>query len=510
MAFYALVVQRAEPGSAVAQAFSGGMWQFKAAASLCAFAALAALAMRAFGMAVEYGALERAALPPAPAGGQSVAEVDELLAELDAAPRTFDATYLGRRLRRALTLVRQRGTAESLEAHLHALSADDRRAVADRSAGVRALTVAVPLIGGAGVAAGIAASLHAYALNPAAQAMPAMLSGIALACSGLVQAIGLAVAVVVARLAVERSEQRLLAEVDAATERALVGRFAALGTERDPHLGSVQKMCAQLLATVEGAAERQDAALGQSLAAATRRWEEMASTAGVLLHRTLSEALATGLAEHAHAITGGIAKFADDLQNTVVRHAQILSDNIDQHTEALDKSLERLTAAVAAALGRHAEALAASLDRHTVVIAETEQSLAAENKRWLGEMEAALGEALLLNASRQEKLIQTSEDLLKEMQVALVEAAGMSVAQQEQLIKQSDVLLRVVDATGQVRKLEEALNGNLLALSTSHNFEQTVTSLAAAVQLLSVRLRQPAIVRNEIDLTGDDTTSQAA
>jgi hypothetical protein len=72
--------------------------------------------------------------------------------------------------------------------------------------------------------------------------------------------------------------------------------------------------------------------------------------------------------------------------------------------------------------------------------------------------EATLGETLLLNATRQEKLIHTSEDLLKEMQIALVEAAGMSVAQQEQLIKQSDVLLRVVDATGQVRKLEEALN----------------------------------------------------
>ena len=125
-------------------------------------------------------------------------------------------------------------------------------------------------------------------------------------------------------------------------------------------------------------------------------------------------------------------------------------------------------------------------------------------------MEAALGEAMLVNATRQEKLIQQSEDLLKEMQVALVEAAGTTVAQQEQLIKQSDVLLKVVEATGQIRKLEEALNGNLLALSTSHNFEQTVTSLAAAVQLLSVRLRQPAIVRNEIDLSGDETTSQAA
>jgi hypothetical protein len=144
---------------------------------------------------------------------------------------------------------------------------------------------------------------------------------------------------------------------------------------------------------------------------------------------------------------------------------------------------------------------------------ESQRRLAAlvqESQRQLADMEAGLGEAMLLNATRQEKLIRQSEDLLKEMQAALIEAAGTTVAQQEQLIKQSDVLLRVVDATGQVRKLEEALNSNLSSLAQAHNFEQTMTSLAAAVQLLSVRVRQPAIVRNEIALGGGETTSQAA
>jgi len=488
MAFYALVVERAKPGSLIAQAFSGGLWQFKAAAALAAFGGLAAVAMRAMVMAVEQGALERRALPPAPAGGQPVGDVEELLGELDAAPRTFGGTFYGQRLRRSLELVHRRGSADSLEADLHLLAAEDRRTVTDRYAAVRLATVAATLIGVAGVAAGLALALTDYAAKPGPETLPAMLTGVALACGGLVQAISLALVVLLARVAVQRSEHRLLTAVDVAVERDLLGRFAAYGTERDPHLASVQKMCEKLLATVEAAAERHDAAIGKSLSAASRRWEDMAATASSLIHRTLGESISTGLREHAHAISGGVVKLADDLQGTVIRHAQILSDNIDQHTAALAEALEH----------------------HTAVMTQTESSLAAENKRHLADMEAALGEALLLNASRQEKLIQQSEDLLKEMQVALVEAAGMTVAQQEQLIKQSDVLLRVVDATGQVRKLEEALNGNLLALSTSHNFEQTVTSLAAAVQLLSVRLRQPAIVRTEIDLTGDDATSQAA
>jgi hypothetical protein len=499
MAFYALVVERAKPGSLMDQAFSGGLWQFKAAASLAAFAGLAALVMRGMAMAVERGALERTALPAAPGEGQSIEDIDELLGELDAAPRTFATTYLGQRLRRALELVRQRGSADALEADLRLLAAEDRRTVTEHYAAVRLTSYATVLIGVAGVAAGIAVALVGYAAKPSPETLPAMVTGVALACGGLVQAICLALIVVLARVAVERSEHRLLVSVDDAAERHLLGRFAAYGTQRDPHLASVQKMCEKLLATVEAAAERHDAAIGKSLSAASRRWEDMAATASSLIHRTLGESIATGLKEHAHAISGGVTKLADDLQGTVIRHAQILSDNIDQHTAAL-----------AEALDHHTAALAESLEHHTAVMTQTETTLAAENKRHLADMEAALGEALLLNASRQEKLIQQSEDLLKEMQVALVEAAGMTVAQQEQLIKQSDVLLRVVDATGQVRKLEESLNSNLLALSTSHNFEQTVTSLAAAVQLLSVRLRQPAIVRTGIDLTGDDATSQAA
>jgi hypothetical protein len=444
--------------------------------------------MRLMAQAVEHGALERNALPAAPEGGQPVSDVDELLAELDAAPRTLAATFFGQRLRRALELVKQRASADALETDLRTLADDDRRELADRYAAVRMLTIATPLVGVAGVAAGAAIALHSYSSSATVDSVPALMSGLGLACGGLVQAMSLTLVVMFARLAVERHERRLLVAVDAATGRQLLGRFTSYGTQTDPHVASIQKMCEKLLATVEAATERHDAAIGKSLSSATRRWEDMAGTAGATLHRMLGDAIATGLKEHAEAITGGMSKFADDLQGTLVRHAQILSDNIDQHTAALADALEH----------------------HTAVMTETEKSLAAENQRHLADMEAALGESLLINASRQEKLIQQSEDLLKEMQVALVEAAGMSVAQQEQLIKQSDVLLRVVEATGQVRKLEDALNGNLLALSTSHNFEQTVTSLAAAVQLLSVRLRQPAIVRNEIDLTSDDTTSQAA
>ncbi|HYO23865.1 MAG TPA: hypothetical protein VEQ85_02860 [Lacipirellulaceae bacterium] len=487
MAFYAMVVPRAEAGSLVERMFAGGVWPFKAAATALAFAGLGGLGLRALGLLVQFGALERNALPPAPPEGQAPADAADLLQELDAAPPAFETTYFGRRLRRVLQLVQQRGTADALENDLHRMAAADRAGLADQYAGARVLAIAVPLIGVAGAAAGIAVALVGVSEGNWQAALPAILSSTGAAVGGLGQALGLTVALLFAHLAVRGLERRLLAAVDLAAEQQLLRRFTMLGAATDPHLASIQRMSEKLLATVEGATERHDALLAKSLASATRRWEEMAGAASALVHRSVGDALAAGLKEHAHAINGGVGKLADNLQNTVVRHAQILGENIDNHTAALADALEH----------------------HAAVMTEAERNLAAENGRRLSDMEAGLGEAMLLNATRQEKLIRQSEDLLKEMQSALVEAAGTTVAQQEQLIKQSDVLLKVVDATGQVRKLEEALNSNLLSLAASHNFEQTLTSLAAAVQLLSVRLRQPAIVRNEIDLR-DDSSSKAA
>lgn len=488
MAFYALVVQQAEPGSIVATAFTGNQWQFKAAASLLCFAGLAALAMRLLNLAVQFGALERRILPAATAAGQDVADVGALLAELDAAPSSFQNTSIARRLRGALDLIRQRGTAQSIEADLRALADDDRREFARRDAALRLTIACIPLVGAAGAAAGIAISLGDLSGNTLDGSLPGVLAGIGLACGGVVQAAALTIVLMFAKLGVQRVEQRLLAAVDECANRQLLGRFVAYGTATDPGVASIQRLSEKVLAAVEVAAERREAEATKYLSAASQRWEEMATTAGTMIHRSVGQAVSSGLHEHADTIAASVARLANDLQTTLVRHAEILSENIDQHTGALADALEH----------------------HTVVIAETEKSISSENQRHLADMHAIVGEAMLVNANRQEKLIRQSEDLLKEMQVALVEAAGTTVAQQEQLIKQSDVLLKVVDATGQIRKLEEALNGNLHALAASHNFEQTVTSLAAAVQLLSVRLRQPAIVRNEVDLSGGETTSQAA
>ena len=75
-------------------------------------------------------------------------------------------------------------------------------------------------------------------------------------------------------------------------------------------------------------------------------------------------------------------------------------------------------------------------------------------------------------------------------QTALDNNAAALAAQQQEILRQSELLAQVASATGDVAKLETVLNRNLETLAGSKNFEDTVMSLSAAIQLLSTRLKQ--------------------
>ena len=76
-----------------------------------------------------------------------------------------------------------------------------------------------------------------------------------------------------------------------------------------------------------------------------------------------------------------------------------------------------------------------------------------------------------------------SQSAAGQVQTAMSAAAG-------ELGRQTDVLRGAVEAAGEVTGLEDALNRNLAALAGAKHFEQTVLSLAAAVNMLSARLAE--------------------
>lgn len=487
-AFYVLVVQGLNHQSTMYRYFAGDGWEIKAATALLFFTGVAALALKLLGFAAEFGALRAVALPAAPEEGNAVADAPQLLAELELAPQAYQHSYLVSRLRRALQFVRHKGSADALETQLPLLDEADQQSLPVQYATVRMMAVAMPILGLFGAIVGAAVAVHRLSAQTGDADAPALVAALGGALDGAAQSLALAFLLVIAKYGVERIESHLLRSVGDNVNRQLLGRFRQYGAECDPHVAAIQRMCEKVLGVVETAVARQDASVVKSVAAAGRHWEESAAAAAALVHRAVGDALVAGLKDHAHTLNEGVARHTADLERVLIRHAEILSEGIDQHTGALADALEH----------------------HAAVLTDSEKLLAAENRRCLGEMEAALGESVLIAATRQEKLIAASEELLKELHVALAEAAGASVAQQEQLTRQADVLLQVVDSTAQVRKLEEALNSNLASLAGSHHFEQTVVGLSAALQLLSVNLARPAGAPGEVNLTSDKTKSRAA
>ncbi len=95
---------------------------------------------------------------------------------------------------------------------------------------------------------------------------------------------------------------------------------------------------------------------------------------------------------------------------------------------------------------------------------------------------------------------QRIADRWGDIQRGMQEQASILSAQHEAISRQSEIMERVVTATGDVKNLESALNQNLSALAGAKNFQDTVMSLSAAIQLLTSRL---GVTTRDVQLHND-------
>ncbi len=138
----------------------------------------------------------------------------------------------------------------------------------------------------------------------------------------------------------------------------------------------------------------------------------------------------------------------------------------------------------------------AELWKHTITAAREEWHTSSTAARQ--QLEAALGTALRdalaeharAVAAGSHELAHRNHQHLAAVQQVLAEHARIMHAQQAEMARQGQTLLQVVEATGQVVRLEEALQRNLAALAAAQNFEGTLQSLAAVIHLLNARLTQ--------------------
>lgn len=179
----------------------------------------------------------------------------------------------------------------------------------------------------------------------------------------------------------------------------------------------------------------------------------------------------------------------DSTQQLVQRQAELWRDSLDaaqqQWTSSSQNAAEQLEASLATAGER------------------LDQALSANTKRIEGALAGALAVGLKQHAAA---LAETERELAdkhyqqwREIKDSLSASTEAVKNQHGELIKQGGALKQIIEAAGEVRSLERTLNDNLSALSATHNFEETVLSLSAALQLLSAQLHAsgPAAPRGE-------------
>ncbi len=111
------------------------------------------------------------------------------------------------------------------------------------------------------------------------------------------------------------------------------------------------------------------------------------------------------------------------------------------------------------------------------------------------QMVAAMLQTVESLVQRQGEAWQAAVDVAGRHWAEMAQAAGAHLqhaasSATSDLTRHVEVLARAVEATGDVTRLEDALNRNLGALAGSKHFEQTVLSLAAAVNMLGAQLAE--------------------
>jgi DNA anti-recombination protein RmuC len=152
-------------------------------------------------------------------------------------------------------------------------------------------------------------------------------------------------------------------------------------------------------------------------------------------------------------------------------------------------------------VARHSEIWQASMEAANEKWSQAARDMTGQIRDGLGQ---ALDQSLTTFAQRLAQVEGTAAGQVQERweqwQTALSSNARLMQSQQQEISRQSELMARVVEATGDVLKLETALNHNLKSLAGAKNFEDTVMSLAAAIHLLNIRLGGSESDVRQIDL----------
>jgi biopolymer transport protein ExbB/TolQ len=363
------------------------------------FVGAAALVIKAIEISSQRRMPEQALLGPVPQGGQSVEEVADLIPLLADAPARLQDGFLIRRMRGLLEHIHRTGKAETLDGELKYLADIDAMRAQHGYAFVRVIIWAIPILGLLGTVIGITSVFAHLDIKHFDASLPMVLNGLQVAFDTTGLALAMSMLLMFGQYFVDRSEQALLAEVDARVNSELVGRFQSDEVGSDPQLGPMRRLVETVVQATERLVARQAEIWRGTIDVAEERHRQLTTTSGKQLESALAGALDNTLKTHATTIAATERQLAEQsmrqwagVQQALLKSAEATARQhaeMTRQSELLLKVVEATgqIAGLEQTLNRNLSALsnARSFDDTLVTLSATVQLLSARLGQSTGE-----------------------------------------------------------------------------------------------------------------------------
>ncbi|MEM1069174.1 MAG: MotA/TolQ/ExbB proton channel family protein [Planctomycetota bacterium] len=388
------------------------------------------------------------------------------LGELDRLPSETRDSHLVNRLTELLTRQSQRGTAKHLADDLRELSARDADAAHDSLGLVRIIVWAIPMLGFLGTVIGITQTLGGLDFSNGAAAVDNLKSGLYVAFDTTALGLVLSVIAIFIQFPIERSEQKLLAEIDARVGH-LVSACLPSDETSDNQTALIADLCRGVQAAVAESLENQAKLWRDTIDEAQNHWQAVHQNNNDRIAEAFEQVLVPALQQHASSIETSSRSATEQLEKQCDRGVRLLGDAHDLMERSHRESAETLNQQLESVLQRSLQDHACSLDESSQLAADRME------RQW------------------------------ERLQTGMAHHADTISSQQLSLLNQYDALVHIHRQAGSLTAMQSSLDQNLLRLAEINaSIDQSVSAaagdgmadamriLARAVDVLSKRLSE--------------------
>ncbi|MGB7326437.1 MAG: MotA/TolQ/ExbB proton channel family protein [Rubripirellula sp.] len=274
------------------------------------------------------------------------------LGELAGLPGATRDSHLVIRLREVLTRQSQRGS-KNLADDLRELAGRDADGAHDSLGLVRIIVWAIPMLGFLGTVIGITQTLGGLDFSSGTAAVDNLKSGLYVAFDTTAMGLVLSVVAIFLQFPVERSEQRMLAAVDARVGN-LVSSTLPSDEASDNQTVLIAELCRGVQAAVAESLSNQATLWRSTIDSAQSQWQEVHEKNNTTIADAFELTLAPALLKHAGAVAESSVVASDRLADQCdrwersIESAQALldqsarqsSDQINSQTKVLNETLD--------------------------------------------------------------------------------------------------------------------------------------------------------------------------